>query len=182
MHVALIPNYALKSLIHQWCQENNIPTIKPTLSPSGSEGSSSSKIKKCKKAIDYVSATKAAIYAGKIPVEFLVGKLATGSPDIQRQATSELRLLAKTGMDNRRIIAQSGAIPFLMTLVGSRDIRIRKNAVTPLLNLSIHENNKILIMSAGVIDSLIEVLQCGKTMEARENATASIFSLFVIDE
>ncbi|XP_009799470.1 U-box domain-containing protein 1-like [Nicotiana sylvestris] len=182
IHMALIPNYALKSLIHQWCQENNIPITEPTLSPSDSESSSSSKIKKCDKAIDYISATKAATDAVKMTAEFLVGKLATGSPDIQRQAAYELRLLAKTGMDNRRIIAESGAIPFLMTLLSSRDPRIQENAVTALLNLSIHENNKILIMSAGVIDSLIEVLQCGKTMEARENAAAAIFSLSVIDE
>nr|XP_016482784.1 PREDICTED: U-box domain-containing protein 17-like [Nicotiana tabacum] len=182
IHMALIPNYALKSLIHQWCLENNIPITEPTLSPSDSEGSSSSKIKNCDKAIDYISATKAATDAVKMTAEFLVGKLATGSPDIQRQAAYELRLLAKTGMDNRRIIAESGAIPFLMTLLCSRDPRIQENAVTALLNLSIHENNKILIMSAGVIDSLIEVLQCGKTMEARENAAAAIFSLSVIDE
>ncbi|XP_059302005.1 U-box domain-containing protein 1-like [Lycium ferocissimum] len=181
IHMALIPNYALKSLIHQWCQENNIPLTEPTLSPSDSE-SSSSKIKKCDKAIDYISAIKAATDAVKMTAEFLVGKLATGSPDIQRQAAYELRLLAKSGMDNRRIIAESGAIPFLMTLLGSRDPRIQENAVTALLNLSIHENNKILIMSAGAIDSLVEVLQSGKTVEARENAAAAIFSLSVIDE
>lgn len=181
IHMALIPNYALKSLIQQWCQENNIPIIEPTLTPSDSE-SSCSKIKKYDKAIDYISATKASTDAVKMTAEFLVGKLATGSPDIQRQAAYELRLLAKSGMDNRRIIAESGAIPFLMTLLGSRDPRIQENAVTALLNLSIHENNKILIMSAGAIDSLIEVLQSGKTTEARGNAAAAIFSLSVIDE
>lgn len=181
IHMALIPNYALKSLIKQWCQENNIPITEPTLTPSDSE-CSSSKIKKYDKAIDYISATKASTDAVKMIAEFLVGKLATGSPDIQRQAAYELRLLAKSSMDNRRIIAESGAIPFLITLLGSHDPRIQENAVTALLNLSIHENNKILIMSAGAIDGLIEVLQYGKTIEARGNAAAAIFSLSVIDE
>ncbi|CAN4097689.1 unnamed protein product [Withania somnifera] len=181
IHMALIPNYALKSLIQQWCQENNIPITEPTLTPMDSE-SSSSKIKKHDRAIDYISATKDATDAVKMTAEFLVGKLATGSPDIQRQAAYELRLLAKSGMDNRRIIAESGAIPFLMTLLSSHDPRIQENAVTALLNLSIHENNKILIMSSGAIDSLIEVLQSGKTMEARGNAAAAIFSLSVIDK
>ncbi|KAK6786497.1 hypothetical protein RDI58_015022 [Solanum bulbocastanum] len=181
IHMALIPNYALKSLIQQWCEDNNIPITESKSTSSDSE-SSSSKIKKYDKAVDYISATKASTDAVKMTAEFLVGKLATGSPDIQRQAAYELRLLAKSGMDNRRIIAESGAIPFLMTLLGSRDPRIQENAVTALLNLSIHENNKILIMSAGAIDSLIGVLQSGKTMEARGNAAAAIFSLSVIDE
>lgn len=181
IHMALIPNYALKSLIQQWCQDNNIPITEPKPTPSDSE-SSTSKIMKYDKAIDYISATKASMDAVKMTAEFLVGKLATGCPDIQRQAAYELRLLAKSGMDNRRIIAESGAIPFLMTLLDSRDPRIQENAVTALLNLSIHENNKILIMSAGAIDSLIRVLQSGQTMEARGNAAAAIFSLSVIDE
>ncbi|TMX02498.1 hypothetical protein EJD97_021356 [Solanum chilense] len=181
IHMALIPNYALKSLIQQWCQDNNITITEPKSTSSDSENRSS-KIMKYDKAIDYISATKASTDAVKMTAEFLVGKLATGSPDIQRQAAYELRLLAKSGMDNRRIIAESGAIPFLMTLLDSRDPRIQENAVTALLNLSIHENNKILIMSAGAIDSLIRVLQSGQTMEARGNAAAAIFSLSVIDE
>lgn len=27
IHMALIPNYALKSLMQQWCQDNNVPLI-----------------------------------------------------------------------------------------------------------------------------------------------------------
>ncbi|KAI3470909.1 hypothetical protein Pfo_027572 [Paulownia fortunei] len=180
IHMALIPNYALKSLIHQWCQENIIPTMEST-STSELERTSS-KRKSCETAIDHISATKAVVDAVKMTAEFLVGKLATGSPDIQRQAAYELRLLAKTGMDNRRIIAEAGAIPFLVTLLGSPDSRIQENAVTALLNLSIFENNKTLIMAAGAIDNIVDVLQTGKTMEAKENAAAAIFSLSIIDD
>ncbi|KAA8534041.1 hypothetical protein F0562_031558 [Nyssa sinensis] len=182
IHMALIPNYALKSLIHQWCQENNIPITDPASSSSSELERSNSKRKSCEKAIDHISATKTAMDAIKMTAEFLVGKLATGSPDIQRQAVYELRLLTKTGMDNRRIIAEAGAIPFLVTLLCSHDPRIQENAVTALLNLSIFNNNKILIMAAGAIDHIIDVLQSGKTMEARENAAAAIFSLSMIDD
>ncbi|PSS34450.1 U-box domain-containing protein [Actinidia chinensis var. chinensis] len=182
IHMALIPNYALKSLIHQWCQENNIPVSEPTSSSSSSLERSNSKRKLCEKAIDHISATKKAVDAVKMTAEFLVGKLATGSLDIQRQAAYELRLLAKTGMDNRRLIAEAGAIPFLVTLLHSPDPRIQENAVTALLNLSIFDNNKILIMAAGAIDSIIDVLLSGKTTEARENAAAAIFSLSIIDD
>ncbi|KVI09926.1 U-box domain-containing protein 1-like [Cynara cardunculus var. scolymus] len=185
IHMALIPNYALKSLIHQFCQENNIPITDPATSSSSSshlERSPSIKRKLPEKALDYISATKAAMDAVKMTAEFLVGKLAMGSLDIQRQAAYELRLLAKTGMDNRRIISEAGAIPFLVTLLSSHDPRIQENAVTTLLNLSIFENNKVLIVAAGAIDSIVDVLGSGKTMEARENAAATIFSLSIIHD
>ncbi|CAI8586332.1 unnamed protein product [Vicia faba] len=173
IHTALIPNYALKSLVHQWCYENNV---------SVNENNSSSKRHKNENAIDHISANKASKDAVKMTAEFLVGKLATGSTDIQRQSAYEIRLLAKTGMDNRRIIAEVGAIPFLVTLLVSKDSRIQEHVVTALFNLSIYDNNKILIMAAGAIDNIVEVLESGKTMEARENAAAAIYSLSMIDD
>ncbi|XP_031248391.1 U-box domain-containing protein 1-like [Pistacia vera] len=181
IHMALIPNYALKSLVHQWCQENNIPVIECASSSSSDLERCNSK-RKFENAVDHISATKVAMDAVKMTAEFLVGKLAMGSPHIQRQAAYELRLLAKTGMDNRRIIAEAGAIPFLVTLLNSHDPRIQENAVTALLNLSIFDNNKILIVAAGAMDNIIDVLESGKTMEARENAAAAIFSLSIIDD
>ena len=180
IHMALIPNYALKSLVHQWCHENNIQLTESTSSSFSDLGRSNSIRKSCENAVDHISATKTAKDAVKMTAEFLVGKLATGSPEIQRKAAYELRLLAKTGMDNRRIIAEAGAIPFLVTLLTSHDPRIQENAVTALLNLSIFDNNKTLIMAAGAIDNILDVLQSGKTMEARENAAAGIFSLSMI--
>ncbi|KDP44728.1 hypothetical protein JCGZ_01228 [Jatropha curcas] len=185
IHMALVPNYALKSLVHQWCQDNNIPLVDDYSSSSSPEleRSSNDKKKLSEKAIDHISATKAASDAVKMTAEFLVGKLAMGSLEIQRQAAYELRwLLAKTGMDNRRIIAEAGAIPFLVTLLSSSDPRIQENAVTALLNLSIYDNNKTLIMAAGAIDNIVNVLESGKTMEARENAAAAIFSLSMIND
>ncbi|CAK9173522.1 unnamed protein product [Ilex paraguariensis] len=181
IQMALIPNYALKCLIHQWCQENNVPIMESTSSYPALRRSSSER-KPCQNDLDHISATKAAADAVKMTAEYFVGKLATGSPHTQRQAAYELRLLAKTGMDNRRIIAEAGAIPFLVTLLGSHDLKIQENAVTALLNLSILDNNKKLIMAAGSIDGIIDVVQSGKTMEARENAAAAIFSLSMMDD
>lgn len=181
IHTALIPNYALKSLMNQWCQENNI-SLGDCSAPSSDRERNNSKRKLCEDTVDHISVAKSARDAVKMTAEFLVGKLAMGSPQIQRQAAYELRLLAKTGMDNRRIIAEAGAIPFLVTLLSSHDSRTQENAVTALLNLSIFDNNKILIMAAGAIDSIVDVLESGKTMEARENAAATIFSLSMVDD
>ncbi|CAI0416075.1 unnamed protein product [Linum tenue] len=189
IHMALIPNYALKSLVHQWCQDNNVSLLDDHSSseqPETYHNSSSSKTKTSSSstagAVDHISVTKSAAEAAKMTAEFLVGKLAMGSTEIQNQAAYELRLLAKTGMDNRRVIAEAGAIPFLTSLLRSSDARIQENAVTALLNLSIYDNNKVLITaSGGAVDSIITVLETGKTMEARENAAAAIFSLSMID-
>lgn len=174
IHTALIPNYALKSLVQQWCYENNVQVNEPTEEKNNKEMKEN--------AVDHISANKAALDATKMTAEFLVGKLATGSADIQRQAAYELRLLAKTGMENRRVIAEVGAIPFLVTLLVSNDSRIQEHVVTALFNLSIFDNNKILIMAAGAVDNIVQVLESGKTMEARENAAAAIYSLSMIDD
>ncbi|KAL1290239.1 hypothetical protein HN51_058665 [Arachis hypogaea] len=169
IHTALVPNYALKSLIQQWCYENKLPVNDPNMSVL--------KVNSSKKNFNANS-----LDAIKMTAEFLVGKLATGSADTQRKAAYKLRLLAKCGMDTQKIIAEAGAIPFLVTLLLSNDPRIQEQAVTALLNLSIFDNNKILIMAAGeAVENIIEVLESGKTMEARENAAAAIFSLTMID-
>lgn len=184
IHMALIPNYALKSLINQWCQDNDVQLSDYYLSSHSpdSDGDGFCQSLLPEKAVDHISAVKTAVEAVKMMADFLVGKLATGSMEIRRQAAFEVRLLAKSGMDNRRIIAEAGAIPFLVTLLSTHDPKIQENAVTALLNLSILDSNKLLIMEAGAIDGIIEVLQAGKSMEARENAAATIFSLSMIDE
>ncbi|KAG9453563.1 hypothetical protein H6P81_006467 [Aristolochia fimbriata] len=186
IHTALIPNFALRSLISQWCQDNNVLLTAPDAASSSScgllEEGFGNGVSSVNEAVDHISATKSAFDAVKLTADFLVGKLATGSTEIRRQAAFELRLLAKTGMVNRRIIAEAGAIPFLVTLLGAHDQRTQENAVTTLLNLSIFDNNKLLIMEAGAIDGIVEVLQKGKSMEARENAAATITSLSMIDK
>ncbi|CAI0416074.1 unnamed protein product [Linum tenue] len=182
IHMALIPNYALKSLVHQWCQDNNVSLLDDHSSSEHSSSKTKTSSSSTAGAVDHISVTKSAAEAAKMTAEFLVGKLAMGSTEIQNQAAYELRLLAKTGMDNRRVIAEAGAIPFLTSLLRSSDARIQENAVTALLNLSIYDNNKVLITaSGGAVDSIITVLETGKTMEARENAAAAIFSLSMID-
>ncbi|WJX58907.1 E3 ubiquitin-protein ligase pub1 [Trifolium repens] len=69
-----------------------------------------------------------------------------------------------------------------ITLLASKDSRIQEHVVTALFNLSIYDNNKILIMAAGAVDNIVEVLESGKTMEARENAAAAIYSLSMLDD
>ncbi|CAK8566050.1 unnamed protein product [Lathyrus sativus] len=114
-------------------------------------------------------------------VRGLVEGLRSTDLDTQREATSEIRLLAKHNMDNRIAIANCGAINILVDLLQSTDTRIQENAVTALLNLSINDNNKTAIANAGAIEPLIHVLENGSP-EAKENSAATLFSLSVIEE
>eukprot|EP00252_Welwitschia_mirabilis_P016624 TRINITY_DN3674_c0_g1_i1.p1 TRINITY_DN3674_c0_g1~~TRINITY_DN3674_c0_g1_i1.p1 ORF type:complete len:687 (+),score=109.90 TRINITY_DN3674_c0_g1_i1:877-2937(+) len=165
----VIPNYALRNLIIQYCDKHNIPYDKP-------EG----RKKKC--ALGSIASTKAALEAAKMTAAFLVEKLATGSFDVKKQVTYELRLLAKCSVDNRACIAEAGAIPLLVALLSSDDPKAQENAVTTLLNLSIHDNNKARLMQPEILQPIIGVLRNGLSMEARENAAATLFSLSSTDD
>ncbi|XP_062004155.1 U-box domain-containing protein 4-like [Rosa rugosa] len=114
-------------------------------------------------------------------VRTLVEDLKSTSLDTQREATYELRMLAKHNMDNRIVIANCGAITLLVELLRSTDSRVQENSVTALLNLSINDNNKTLIATANAIEPLIHVLETGSA-EAKENSAATLFSLSVIED
>ncbi|XVF59331.1 hypothetical protein PTKIN_Ptkin07bG0267200 [Pterospermum kingtungense] len=114
-------------------------------------------------------------------VKKLVEDLKSTSVDTQREATFQLRLLAKHNMDNRIIISNCGAISLLVDLLHSPDTKTQENAVTALLNLSINDNNKAAIANANAIEPLIHVLETGSP-EAKENSAATLFSLSVIED
>lgn len=163
------PNYALRSLIAQWCESNGIEAPKrPNNSQPSSKAPSS-------------SSTPAADEHNKI--KELLHKLISQHPEDQRSAAGEIRNLAKQNNHNRVAIAASGAIPLLVNLLTkSNDSQTQEHAVTSILNLSICQENKgRIVYSCGAIPGIVHVLQRG-SMEARENAAATLFSLSVIDE
>ncbi|KAJ7952792.1 RING-type E3 ubiquitin transferase [Quillaja saponaria] len=125
--------------------------------------------------------TRADLSGLETQVRKLVEDLNHSSLDTQREATAELRLLAKHNMDNRIVIANCGAITLLVNLLRSTDTKIQENAVTALLNLSINDNNKAAIANVDAIEPLIHVLETGSP-EAKENSAATLFSLSVIEE
>ncbi|KAK1355459.1 RING-type E3 ubiquitin transferase [Heracleum sosnowskyi] len=114
-------------------------------------------------------------------VQKMVENLKSTSMEVKRDATAELRLLAKCNMDNRIVITNCGGIPLLVNLLRSTDTKTQENAVTTLLNLSINDDNKVAIVNADAIEPLIHVLESGTT-EAKENSAATFFSLSVIKD
>ncbi|KAH7574784.1 hypothetical protein JRO89_XS02G0003900 [Xanthoceras sorbifolium] len=159
-HLSLAPNYALRNLIVQWCEKNNVELPKKD-SSVGSHGSSASSL------IDDISS--------------LVQNLSSSHLHIRREAVVKIRMLSKENPDNRILIANNGGIPPLVQLLSYPDSKIQEQTVTALLNLSLDETNKRLIAREGAIPAIIEILQNG-TYEARENSAAALFSLSMLDE
>ncbi|CAN7060966.1 hypothetical protein IGI04_016270 [Brassica rapa subsp. trilocularis] len=167
------PNYALRSLIAQWCESNGIePPKRPNNPQPSSKASSSSSSSSFSPPSDE-----------QLKIEALLCKLTSQRPEEQRSAAGEIRLLAKQNNHNRVVLAASGAIPLLVSLLtNSDDPRTQEHAVTSILNLSIFQENKGRIISTfGAVPGIVHVLKKG-SMEARENAAATLFSLSVIDE
>ncbi|KAL0352939.1 UNVERIFIED_CONTAM: U-box domain-containing protein 17 [Sesamum angustifolium] len=171
VHTKLVPNRALRNLILQWCMANGIPYDPPENADYSSESA--------------VSAlpSKAAMEATKATAGLLVEHLANGTPRAQTVAAREIRLLAKTGRENRACIAEAGAIPLLKGLLSSSDACAQENSVTAMLNLSIYDKNKSRIMDVeGCLGTIVGVLRYGHTTEARENAAATLFSLSAVHD
>lgn len=105
----------------------------------------------------------------------------SSSIESKRSAAAKIRLLAKHRSDFRELIGVSGAILALIPLLRSTDPAAQENAVTALLNLSLHESNKTPIAEAGAIKPLVYALRTG-TPTAKQNAACALLSLSVSDD
>ncbi|XP_072954117.1 U-box domain-containing protein 16-like [Typha angustifolia] len=166
-HLDVVPNKALRNLILLWCRENNVQL----------EGSDPGEDE-----TNAVNENKAALEAARMTASFLVEKLAASpSTEATNRVVHELRLLAKSGSNNRAFVAEAGAVPLLIPLLYSTDLSLQLNAVTALLNLSILEANKRRIMHAdGGLDAVLHVMGESATWQARENAAAAVLSLSAV--
>ncbi|CAK9152642.1 unnamed protein product [Ilex paraguariensis] len=171
VHTRLVPNRALRNLIMLWCTAHGIPYDPPESVESSCETFAAA------------SASKAAVEANKATAGLLIQQLANGTQSAKTIAAREIRLLAKTGKENRAYIAEAGAVPLLKELLSSPNTVAQENSVTAMLNLSIYEKNKSRIMDeVGCLGSIVGVLRFGHTTEARENAAATLFSLSAVHD
>ncbi|KAL9260902.1 U-box domain-containing protein [Drosera capensis] len=159
-HLSLAPNYALKNLILQWCEKNNIQLPNKNAALCTEDATTAENREK---------------------IMSLVRDLSSVRLVVQKEAVQSIRLLSKENPENRVLIADCGGIPPLVQLLSYPDSKIQKHAVTALLNLSIDDTNKKLISSEGAISSIIEVLKHGN-VGAKENSAATLFSLSMLDE
>lgn len=156
----------------QWCAAYGVPYDPPECTEASAESFAGT------------SPSKAALAANRATAGLLIQRLADdGSTCAQTIAAREIRLLAKTGRENRAFIAEAGAIPHLRKLLSSPNSVAQENSVTAMLNLSIYDKNKSRIMDEeGCLGSIVDVLRFGHTTEARENAAATLFSLSAVHD
>ncbi|KAG6517955.1 hypothetical protein ZIOFF_021355 [Zingiber officinale] len=122
----------------------------------------------------------------------LIEGLKSDSVDIQRNATGELRLLARHNMDNRIVIANCGAISLLVGLLYSTNpqspdpreccnAEAKENAAATWCSLSVIEENKVRIGRSGAIAPLVELLANG-TPRGKKDAATALFNLSIFHE
>jgi hypothetical protein len=153
-HLSLAPNFALRNLILQWCEKNQI---------------------------DIQIGEPEPVVDSKAGIPSLVKDLSSFHLDVQRKSAKKIRTLSKENPENRAMIIENGGLPALIGLLSYPDRKIQENTVTCLLNLSIDETNKVLIAKEGAIPLIIEVLRNG-SVEGQENSAATLFSLSMVDE
>ncbi|XP_047324328.1 U-box domain-containing protein 15-like [Impatiens glandulifera] len=157
-HLTLVPNFALRNLILQWCETNSIELLKKY----NLDGSDS-----------FAELTNL--------ISSSIQNLSSHDLDTQMEAIAKIRMLSKDSPEGRTMIANNGGIPPLVHLLSRHDPRIQEHAVTALLNLSLDESNKRVISREGAIPFMIDILHNG-TNEGKENSAAALFSLSMLDE
>ncbi|KAK3419554.1 hypothetical protein EUGRSUZ_G00126 [Eucalyptus grandis] len=176
-HLLMVPNYALRNLILEWCEKNDFELPRKAISV-GSDGSSSELVKQ---------------------ISCLVQDLSSSQLNARRHAILELRTLSKDNPDNRILIANMGGVTPLVQLLSFPDSKIQEHAVTALLNLSLNnankrngmdearensaaalfsvsmlDENKVLVGSANGIPPLGDLLKNGTVQGKKDAATALV--------
>ncbi|ERN16297.1 hypothetical protein AMTRI_Chr01g105010 [Amborella trichopoda] len=116
-------------------------------------------------------------------VQSLVKKLSNRpSDETQSETIAELRLLSKHDDHSRLLIAEAGAIPFLVSALYSPNPTTQLNAITTLLNLSILPENRTQLLSAhGFLDALTHLLSHPLSPFSLQNGAATIHSILLTE-
>ncbi|KAI3739492.1 hypothetical protein L2E82_29898 [Cichorium intybus] len=106
------------------------------------------------------------------------------TPIDQQMGAGDIHLHANINDDNRVAIAQAEAIPLLTHLpdivhvLKEGSMEARENAATTLFNLSLIDENKETIGSAGAIPPLLLLLSQG-TQRGKRDASIALYNLFI---
>lgn len=159
-HTDLTPNDLVRTMIEKWCLSQSLQP------PANSVAEGDNEI-----------TTQQAKY-----LRILVHKLSGNCKTQQRDASRELRVLSRKKPSHRIFLGNPKTLAALIFLLGSPDQETQEHAVTILLNLSIHEQNKVFLAECGGIQPIVDVLQNGMSMASKENAAAALFSLSSVYE
>ncbi|KAF3796570.1 U-box domain-containing protein 38 [Nymphaea thermarum] len=110
----------------------------------------------------------------------LIKKMRSPTLSDQEEAVIWIRNLTREDREARERMCSRELLTCLRALMRSRCAGVQVNAVAALVNLSLEEPNKVVIVRSGLVPSLIDVLKGGH-VEAREYAVGAIFSLALDD-
>ncbi|KAL9680706.1 hypothetical protein QQ045_012485 [Rhodiola kirilowii] len=106
----------------------------------------------------------------------LLMKLMSSDVSEQEEGVVSLRNLTRTDERTRASLCTPRMLSIIRPLILSRNATIQVNAVASLVNLSLEKHNKAMIVGAGLVPPLIEVLR-GGFPESQEHAAGALFSL-----
>ncbi|XP_031492697.1 U-box domain-containing protein 38-like [Nymphaea colorata] len=110
----------------------------------------------------------------------LIKKMRSPTLSDQEEAVIWIRNLTREDREARERMCSRELLTCLRALMRSRCAGVQVNAVAALVNLSLEEPNKVMIVRSGLVPALIDVLKGGH-VEAREHAVGAIFSLALDD-
>ncbi|KAL0335700.1 UNVERIFIED_CONTAM: U-box domain-containing protein 38 [Sesamum radiatum] len=113
--------------------------------------------------------------------ESFVNKLKSFDVYEQEQAVILLRKTTRTDEEARAALCTERLLFALKQLLNSRYAAVQTNATAALVNLSLERENKLKIVRAGILPSLVDILMNGFE-ESREHAAGAIFSLALEDD
>lgn len=112
--------------------------------------------------------------------EDIIVKLKSPQVFEQEEAVISLRNITRTNEESRVSLCTPRLLSALRSLIASRYAAVQINSVAALVNLSLEKTNKVKIVRAGIVPSLIDVLK-GGSPESQEHAAGAFFSLAVDD-
>ncbi|XP_020572266.1 U-box domain-containing protein 9 [Phalaenopsis equestris] len=158
----LTPNHLVRNMISLWCATHGVD-LRPPENPD----------------------TDGLItYSDRCTFSSLLTDLSSPSTADRKQAVKSLRQLTKRSRSFRALVGEDPtAIPQLLTILSAAvdDLELREDAVTALLNLSIHDANKKVIGESNGVALLIQSMNLGGTMNTLGNAAAALFTLSALD-
>ncbi|KAK6163682.1 hypothetical protein DH2020_000546 [Rehmannia glutinosa] len=165
-HTIVTPNHLIRDMITQWCDNHgiNLPN-----------------------SVQYIN-DEGLTEADRDHFLSLLGKMSSTLSE-QKEAAKELRLLTKQTPSFRSLFGESrDFIPQLLSPLsqskcesGEVHSDLQEDIITTLLNLSIHDNNKKLVVETPMVISLLmDALRKG-TIQTRSNAAAALFTLSALD-
>ncbi|KAF7829369.1 U-box domain-containing protein 19-like [Senna tora] len=164
--IELVPNLALRALIHQYCSQNGIPV--PDV---GQKNRDRDINKTCH------PGSLAAEQTMKMQATFLREQIQNEAEEERNRAAYEIRNLSKTNIFNRSCFMESGIVPHLLTLLLSSSPTTQENAIAGLLNLSKHPKGRSIIVLNWGLELIVGVLKKGMKLESRHHAAATLYYL-----